>query len=327
MPNRTNIFLNMMRGGLSVFSFLVSVSIYAFNYEFVPVGNPGNASDTTGVGAVNYDYQIGKYIVTIEQYTTFLNAVAKEDTYGLYNSEMETILAVAGINQTGTSPNYVYSVIDNGGSSAKRPVTNVNWFASARFANWMANGQPTGAQDATTTENGAYALNGKVSGSSVPKNTINPNTGAAPTHYIPSENEWYKAAYYSPNLNGGAGGYYSYATQSNTTPGNNIGNMPNQANWFSDELGFAVTQSITFVTTQNYLTDVGVFAASASFYGTFDQTGNVWEWTASLVVSTLSTLFGGGWYSNTPYITSEIRVLNAPQNRAFNAGFRLAGPA
>ncbi len=326
MMNRISRPLGLIRRGSLFFFSLVSVVTYAFNYEFVPVGNPGNAEDTTGFGAVNYDYQIGKYIVTIEQYTAFLNAVAKEDRYALYHSDMATLLTVAGIARTGTSPHYVYSVIDNSGSSAKRPITSVNWFASARFANWMANGQPAGAQDETTTENGAYALNGRTSGSSVPKNAINPNTGALPTHYMPSPDEWYKAAYYSPDLNAGAGGYYLFATQSDTTPGNNIGHAPNQANWFSDEAGFAVTHSITFLSTQNYLTDVGAFSGSPSYYGTFDQTGNVWEWTAPLAPAPLPSLFGAGWYSNIPYLSTGIRVRNGAEGAAFNAGFRLAAP-
>ena len=42
-------------------------------YEEVTVGNPGNANDTggTGNGAVAYEYKIGKYDVTIGQYTSF----------------------------------------------------------------------------------------------------------------------------------------------------------------------------------------------------------------------------------------------------------------
>ena len=44
----------------------------------------------------------------------------------------------------------------------------------------------------------------------------------AATYFIPSENEYYKAAYYDPTLNGGAGGYWLYPTKSNTTPINTL---------------------------------------------------------------------------------------------------------
>ncbi|MEY3895678.1 MAG: hypothetical protein RLZZ214_1197, partial [Verrucomicrobiota bacterium] len=42
--------------------------------DYVPVGNAGNAADTTGYGAVSYAYQMGKYEVTNAQYAEFLNA-------------------------------------------------------------------------------------------------------------------------------------------------------------------------------------------------------------------------------------------------------------
>jgi formylglycine-generating enzyme required for sulfatase activity len=38
---------------------------------------------------------------------------------------------------------------------ADRPVNYVSWGDAARFANWLHNGQPSGAQDLTTTEEGA----------------------------------------------------------------------------------------------------------------------------------------------------------------------------
>jgi hypothetical protein len=74
-------------------------------YDMVTVGNPGNANDTGGTsnGAVNYEYQIGKYDVTIGQYTAFLNAVAATDTYSLYNAGVAFDLSVAGISRTGAS--------------------------------------------------------------------------------------------------------------------------------------------------------------------------------------------------------------------------------
>ena len=43
-----------------------------------------------GYGSVAYTYQMGKYDVTVGQYCQFLNAVAKTDTYGLYNGSMAT---------------------------------------------------------------------------------------------------------------------------------------------------------------------------------------------------------------------------------------------
>ena len=291
---------------------MVAPARAGITYQQVTVGNAGNASDTRtgastfGFGAVAYDYQIGKYDVTIGQYTAFLNAVATTDTYSLYNSSMGTNGNIAGISQTGGSGNYTYSVL----GSANRPITYVSWWDSARFSNWMANGQPTGAQTSATTENGAYNVNGAISGNAVAKNVTNPNTSAAPTFFIPKENEWYKAAYYSPTLNSGSGGYYAYATQSDTDPGNVVGSGANQANY-----------------NNNYLTDVGAFSGSGSFYGTFDQTGNVYQWNdLDGAAGSSRGLRGGYWVSSAFYVSSSFSWSDAPSGGHDSVGFRLASP-
>lgn len=87
---------------LGLIGLLFTLTTHAITYDMVPIGNPGNANDITGFGAVAYPYQMGKYEVTIEQYTAFLNAVATTDTHGLYNSNMANIANVAGISQSGT---------------------------------------------------------------------------------------------------------------------------------------------------------------------------------------------------------------------------------
>ena len=189
----------MVRGFRPVQSwFILTVALLASRgavatpivYDLVTVGNPGNSNDpATGYGGVPYAYQIGTYHVTIGQYTAFLNAVAQTDTHGLYNSAMDTDLNVAGIARSGTSGGYTYAVKNNGGDSGNRPISYVDWFSAARFSNWIANGQPTGLQTGTTTENGAYALNGATSGTAPAANAINPNTAAAPLFSLPTENE------------------------------------------------------------------------------------------------------------------------------------------
>ncbi|MCR9192657.1 MAG: formylglycine-generating enzyme family protein [Gammaproteobacteria bacterium] len=296
-------------------------------YQLVTIGNPGNQPNPIdNSGSVDYSYQIGKFTVTIAQYAAFLNAVAKTDTHGLYNENMGTDLNSAGITRSGFSGNYVYEVMDNAGSSANRPITFVNWFDAARFSNWMANGQPSGAQNSITTENGAYALNGAISGLVSSKNTINPNTGAPPSFYIPLSNEWYKAAYYDSRLNNGSGGYYIYATQSNSEPGNVIGDTPNNANFFTGV--FSVTGSSNYVfSLQNYITDVGLFSASNSFYGTFDQNGNVWEWADfDGTTSVQRDLLGGHWFSGVSTFTGGLRAVDTATSAYSDRGFRLASP-
>jgi sulfatase modifying factor 1 len=296
-----------------------SAPTHAVTIDWVTVGDPGNAADTTGYGAVAESYRIGKYEVTIGQYADFLNAAAKSDPYSLYNTSMASDLSIAGISRAGSSGSYTYSVIGPSGSTpagasspTNRPIAFVSWFDAARFANWMHNGQGSGS-----TETGAYTLvGGQTSGMAPAKN---PDA----QFYIPTEDEWYKAAYYKGS--GTSAGYWNYATQSDTAPGNTIGSGANQANYYS--YGYAVTQSSIYSATQNYLTDVGAFSNSVSAYGTFDQTGNVFEWNdLTGAGDSARGLRGGNWYDSAVYLSSSYRGVLAPSYTLLNVGFRLASP-
>jgi len=282
-------------------------------YQFVTVGNAGNANDaSTGntYGGVGYNYAIGKYDVTLNQYAVFLNAVAQTDPLSLYDSNMGTDANIKGILQTGVSGSFSYSVIGSG----LRPVTEVSWFDAARFCNWMTNGQPTGLGEvAGSTETGAYTLNGALSGIF--------NYNGTGLYRLPTENEWYKAAYYDPGLNGGAGGYWSYATRSNTAPGNVVGAAVNQANYKTTVYSVTQTGSVSGV---NALTDVGAFTNSASAYGTYDENGDVYQWNDAVILSSLKGARGGPWSLGSGLMQSSFQGRSAPEVGLNDIGFRVA---
>jgi sulfatase modifying factor 1 len=156
----------------------------------------------------------------------------------------------------------------------------------------MMNGQGNG-----DTETGAYTLNGATSG------IITANIGAQ--IYIPTEDEWYKAAYY----NGANATYSAYPNGQNT-----ISTL--DANYFS----------------WGQSTDVGSFFNASSFYGTFDQGGNVWEWTDTVKYSVSRVVRGGGWDDNVYYgdyartLRSESSIALEPNTNNYEGvlGFRLA---
>ncbi len=247
--------------------------------DWVTVGNSGNAADSSGYGAVSQTYKIGKYEVTNGQYAEFLNAKGSANGYGIYNSGM----AGLGIAQSGSSGSFSYSVT---GALANRPVAYVSWFDAARFANWLLNGQGSG-----TTETGAYTLNGAMSGN------ILANAGAG--IHLPSEDEWYKAAYY----NGNTSSYSLYPNGQNTI-------TTADANYFMS-VGSA--------------TNVGAYPGDASYYGTFDQGGNVHEWNDAVMYGSLRGLRGGSWANyGDSYLASSSRGGYTPDNEFNTAGFRLA---
>ena len=292
----------------------------AASLQFVTVGNPGNAADTTvmtdgttGYGSVGYTYQMGKYDVTVGQYTAFLNAVAATDKYGLYNSHMAVVGSGTygcGIVRSGSSGSYAYSVAT---AYQNFPVNYVTWGDAARFCNWLQNGQLTAPEGPGTTETGAYTLNGDTGDYMETRN-------AGAKYFIPSENEWYKAAYYNPSN----GTYWAYSTKSNTAPSNVLSatgtNNANYAIWNGSNWGYTDPT--------NYLTSVGAFADSPGPYGTYDMGGDVWQWNEAIIYNAERYLRGGGWgdYSIS-LVSSDRSEYVSPTSVDGDSGFRVASLA
>jgi formylglycine-generating enzyme required for sulfatase activity len=180
-----------------------------------------------------------------------------------------------------------------------------------------------GATNSSSTETGAYTLNNAISG---PAPAVNPGA----TVFLPTENQWYKAAYYK----GGStnAGYWTYATQSNLDPtavqattagtGTSGGVSPvtsgNFANFNSGASWNGQTGNVTTVGTN------GVPSA----YGAFDLTGNVSEWTGTSPSNLDSKLVrGGGWGSPAGFSSDSSSRTNAlAAFEGADLGFRLAAP-
>lgn len=295
--------------------------VSAVDMALVSVGNPGNTGELSGAGAggygpdrvcgaVDYTYSIGKYEVTAGQYTEFLNAVAATDTYGLYNELMWSDLYGYGckIERSGSSGNYTYSVASDW---ANRPVNYVNWGDAARFANWMHNGQPTGTQGLATTEDGSYFLNGAMAAAELILVTREPDA----TWLIPSEDEWYKAAYHKND--GATGNYFEYPTSNDSTPSHDLidPDPGNNANVIAPEYAIG---------SPYYRTEVGEFENSVSPYGTFDQGGNVYEWTEAVLFDSKHLARGGSFNYDGCELEAPYRYHENVVYGYGSVGFRLA---
>jgi len=303
---------------MRVFTFAVA-SLFAATSAFAQpvtmdwstVGNAGNAADpTTGFGSVGYEYRIGTYEVTNSQYAAFLNAAAASDPNGLYNSGMG-LNPRGGITRSGSDGSYTYSVRTNMGD---KPVNFVSWFDAARMSNWMTNGQGAGG-----TESGVYSFNGVNSISGITRDLSNPNQV-----FIPTEDEWYKAAYHQPFAEGGdSDDYWLYATQSNSIPtiasATGIGDVANPG---QDVVNYAGGADWSLL--NGNVTTVGS-AGSTSFYGAFDMNGNVWEWNETLIGSSRGVR-GGSFGGSESFLRSSFRNFNFPSDEFNGVGFRLASP-
>jgi hypothetical protein len=174
---------------LSVLLVALAADARAITIDWTTVGNPGNAADpATGslYGAVDYTYNIGTYDVTASQYVAFLNSndPTGADPLGLYNTGMSNATYGSVVYTSGAANGDKYSVVSG---DDNHPINYVTFYDTLRFANWLNNNQVGG-----TTEYGAYTLSG---GTPTPSNAATITRNADATVFLPSENEWYKAAY------------------------------------------------------------------------------------------------------------------------------------
>lgn len=289
------------------FAALASASAHAtVTFEWATVGDTGNVADGTGYGAVSYEYRISKYEVTNAQYAEFLNAVdaAGANPNGIYNPNMGAN-ARGGISfDSGAANGSKYSTRTD---MADKPVNYVSYIDAMRFVNWLSNGQGVGG-----TETGVYNITDGTS-----------ETRAANANYfIPTEDEWYKAAYYQPMAQGGdADNYWTYPYASNssetsptvdshgniTNPGARVVNYNKLADWNGQD---------------GNVTTVGS-AGSTSYYGTYDQAGNVQEWNETLINGNARGTRGGSWSSNYSIPQSGVRGSSGPTAEYDNLGFRV----
>jgi sulfatase modifying factor 1 len=271
----------------------IGTSARAVTIATVPVGISGNAPDpATGslFGAVPYNYRIGTYDVTNAQYAEFLNAkAALSDPYGLWVDASS--LPEGAIFRSASAP-YSYTVKSG---FANKPVIFVSWYEAVRFVNWLTNGQGNG-----DTESGTYLITngGYKSGTAIVPDATQRMTWANTNSFhwlLPSENEWYKAAYY----NALSGTYYAYPFRSNSQPAAlaPAGN-PNSGNFEGGDFQHVTFPAYNYDGSGSYLTDVGAYPNSVSPFGTFDMGGDVTQWNDTAIGSHLQYGTRGGWYSN-----------------------------
>jgi len=162
-------------------------------------------------GAVSYEYRIATTEVTSGQWLEFVRAYAPYVGAEYFNPAFNGGAIFVGFNGQGT-PQYSLP------AAASNIPTSVGWRYAARFCNWMHNGK---ALTQAAFENGAYDTSTFTRN---PDGTFNDQLAhnSDARYWIPTMDEWIKAAHYDPNRYGeGQDGYWRYPNSSNEplTPG------------------------------------------------------------------------------------------------------------
>jgi formylglycine-generating enzyme required for sulfatase activity len=264
-----------------------------FSIDFVPIGNPGNAADTTGnpnpAGSVAYGYRMGKFEVSREM----VNKANGAGGLGITLADMTPF----------------------GGNGVNRPATGVSWNEAARFVNWLNTSQGfTPAYKFTTQPgDGGYGANQDIAlwvSGDFGFNAANPFRNSQSHYFLPSVDEWYKAAYYDPT----SGVYFNYPTGSDSAPSAVASGTAAGTAVYNGQLGPA---DITL-------------AGGLSPYGTMGQGGNAYEWeeTESDLVNNSSSsdrVFRGGyWDHDFGSLLSSDRPGGSPVAENSGIGFRVA---
>ena len=138
----------------------------------------------------------------------------------------------------------------------------------------------------------------------------NPYRNANAHYFLPSEDEWYKAAYYS----GSGSTYFDYALGSDTIPTATSGGTAAGTAVFSGQIEPADIDN----------------AGGLSFYGTMGQNGNVWEWNESAFDGVNNStnenrgIRGGFWRLSEDFLRSSFRSDVVPTGGSNAIGFRVA---
>jgi len=264
-----------------------------FSMDFVDVGNAMNADDTSpaGFGGVAYNYQIGVHEVSRDMIT---KANAPVPSLGLTMADLTAF----------------------GGNGVDRPASGISWNEAARFVNWLNTSQGFQAAYQFTTQpgGGGYNANENLtlwsSGDAWQPGGENLFRHKDAHYFLPSEDEWYKAAYYDGNTST----YFDYATGSDTAP---------------TAVASGTTADTAVYNGQAGPADI-TNAGGLSPYGTMAQNGNVWEWAESDFDGTNDSatgsrvLRGGGWVRASGGLQASDRSVGTPSFGDGSVGFRVA---
>ncbi|GJQ29489.1 MAG: hypothetical protein HBSAPP03_13730 [Phycisphaerae bacterium] len=263
--------------------------------DFVTITHPGNAAwagngtpgdRAVGRGAVGYEYRIGRYEVTTAQWVEFFNAAYDRADAPLPHLFPPNFWGAVGA--TPNNPGRQRWTVPAGNEML--PVGNISWRMAAMYCNWLHNDK---SLDRAAFLNGAYDVStfGYVGGSAVFTDQLTRHTDAR--FWIPSWDEWLKAAHYDPykvNGDGTTGGWWTQPNGTNTPlwygpPGVRVGVVNNQP--VPDPNGPFAQANAGWHPGQfpgtPFSIPLGAYPGIASPFGLLDVAGATTEWTEGVI--------------------------------------------
>ena len=263
----------------------------AFAIDFVNIGNAGNTDDlgaggglySSPYGGVSYGYRMGTHEISQD-------AITKATASGLAN-------------------------VTAGPWAGSQPAAYMTWFEATRFVNWL--NTSTGHQKAYDLNVEATALTLWSSALAWQTDGQNLYRHKDAYYFLPSEDEWYKAAFHKND--GVTANYWDYATGSNIIPAAVAGGTSAGTAVYNDNLS---NSGGTPAPVNN--------AGGLSEYGTMAQSGNVWEWMESAIdginndSSEIRVFRGGSANYTAVNLNSAERLNYESAGLDYNSGFRVA---
>jgi formylglycine-generating enzyme required for sulfatase activity len=258
----------------------------SYGHDFATIGAVGNTpylgtgpfgSLTTGRGGVSYEYRVSRTEITTSQWMEFLNTfsvqpVAIAATAPVFPWVGGTSWgAIPDASYTGPGfRNVLRTDIPNAGQV---PVLGVTWNMAALYCNWLHHDKTS---DWATIQNGAYDASGFSWTPGVGSSPRRPHNPEA-RYWIPTLDEWMKAAYYDPNRYGhGQEGWWTYMNRRDRPP---IPGLPGQGE---------SSAQVVLPGPDAWYIPVGAYVDQQSPWGLWDTSGGAQEWLEDAFESNLT---------------------------------------
>ncbi|MCC5786485.1 MAG: SUMF1/EgtB/PvdO family nonheme iron enzyme [Phycisphaerales bacterium] len=288
-----------------------------YDFPWATISDPGNAAFqgsalpfASGRGSVGYTYRISTLQVTTGQWMEFVNTFSMQPGGEAFSNPTQWG-AYSDPRYNGPGVRWIYGI---GPDVDLLPVAGISWREGAMYCNWLHNNKApeqwaleTGAYDTSTFSTNQHSYN------FTDQLTRSPDA----RFWIPSLDEWLKAAHYDPNRFGpGDSGWWQYPNSSDAPlqPGP-PGEGQTTAGWVDPDPNRNLGE---------WYIPLGAYPDEASPWGLLDISGGATEWTEEHIDLRWRVVNGSSaGFAHAPLDWIEHIGAQLPDSRNYN-GLRIA---